>query len=165
MGLHCRLARRHQGRQRSRSTQYSDQCKLTPQDELELINFIGGLEKQGLPPTKTMVQYFASTIAGVRVSSSWVTRFQHLHHDTLIQKWANGMDAERHNADSNIKYNKYFDLLHEKMEKYKVQPHNTYNMAEGSETIWSQLYSRTNGCTTCRDLFCKDAVVKGLGIS
>jgi hypothetical protein len=124
------LARRHQGRQRSRSTQYSDQCKLTPQDELELINYIGDLEKRGLPPTRTMVQNFASTIAGVRVSPSWVTRFQHRHHNALIQKWTNGMDAERHNADSNVKYNRYFDLLHEKMETYKVQPHNTYNMDE-----------------------------------
>jgi hypothetical protein len=57
------------------TTQYSDHCKLMPQDELELINYIGDLEKQGLLPTRTIVQNFASTIADVCVSSSWVTCF------------------------------------------------------------------------------------------
>ena len=40
------------------------------------------------------------------------------------------MDAERHNADLNVKYNRYFNLLHKKIEKYKVQSHNTYNIDE-----------------------------------
>jgi hypothetical protein len=38
------------------------------------------------------------------------------------------MDSVRHNADSESKYNLYFDLLYQKMEEYQVEPQNIYNM-------------------------------------
>jgi hypothetical protein len=40
------------------------------------------------------------------------------------------MDSVRHNADSESKYNLYFDLLYQKMEEYQVEPQNIYNMDE-----------------------------------
>jgi hypothetical protein len=40
------------------------------------------------------------------------------------------MDRSRHKAVSKLKYDKYFGLLHGKMEEYNVQPHNTYNIDE-----------------------------------
>jgi hypothetical protein len=40
------------------------------------------------------------------------------------------MDANRHFADSYLKYKLYFDLLHDKMTQYNVQLHNIYNMDE-----------------------------------
>jgi hypothetical protein len=40
------------------------------------------------------------------------------------------MDCQRHQADSLLKYDLYFDLLHSKMTEYNVQPHNIVNMNE-----------------------------------
>ena len=40
------------------------------------------------------------------------------------------MDAKRHQADSRAKYSLYFDLLHQKITQYDVEPGNTYNMDE-----------------------------------
>jgi AraC-like DNA-binding protein len=39
------LARRHQGRQHSRATQYCNQLKLTPNQEQELVLYIGDLTR------------------------------------------------------------------------------------------------------------------------
>jgi hypothetical protein len=40
------------------------------------------------------------------------------------------MDSLRHNADSNVKYMLYFDLLHAKMKQYNIQPCYCYNIDE-----------------------------------
>jgi hypothetical protein len=63
--------------------------------------------------------------------------------------------AERYNADSNVKHNKYFDLLHEKMEKYKVQPHNTYNM--NKKCFMIGVIGRSKKTFTCQALESKQA--------
>jgi hypothetical protein len=65
------------------------------------------------------------------------------------------MDAERYNADSNVKYNKYFDLLHKKTEKYKVQPHKTYNMVKKYFMI--RVIGRSKETFTCQALESKQA--------
>jgi hypothetical protein len=77
-----------------------------------------------------MIRNFASVIAHERVSEAWVTRFVNRNRDSLIVKWARGMDAVRLHADSKRKYNLYFDLLHGKMREHKVKIRNTYNMDE-----------------------------------
>jgi hypothetical protein len=40
------------------------------------------------------------------------------------------MDADRHNADSFVKYKLYFDSLQAKIAEYDVEVENTYNMDE-----------------------------------
>jgi hypothetical protein len=40
------------------------------------------------------------------------------------------MDANRHQANSGAKYSQYFDLLHQKISQYDVEPRHTYNMDE-----------------------------------
>jgi hypothetical protein len=40
------------------------------------------------------------------------------------------METGRHQADSGDKYRLYFELLHQKMAQYDVEPENTYNMDE-----------------------------------
>ena len=40
------------------------------------------------------------------------------------------MDVLRHQADSQRKYELYFELLHRKIVQYKVERCNTYNMDE-----------------------------------
>ena len=57
------LSRRHCGVCASREDGNSTRQKLTPQQEYELIGYIGKLTEQGLQPTRQMVQNFASKMA------------------------------------------------------------------------------------------------------
>jgi hypothetical protein len=124
------LGRRIRGRTRPIEAKATSQQKLNPRQEMELVEYIGDLTKRGLPPTREMIQNFASEVAQERLSESWVTRFIKRNHDSLIIKWSSGMDANRHSADSYSKYKLYFDLLHDKITQYDVQPYNIYNIDE-----------------------------------
>jgi ParB-like chromosome segregation protein Spo0J len=124
------LARRHQGRQGSQTDQKHSQQKLNPQQEATLVQYIENLTRKALPPTREMIQNFASQIAAEPVSEAWVRRFVGRHSDHLVCKWTSGMDAVRHKADSKHKYKLYFDLLHQKMQQYDIQQCNSYNMDE-----------------------------------
>jgi hypothetical protein len=75
-----------------------------------------------------MIQNFSSTLAPWELSESWVTRFLHRHHLELITRWSTGVDRPHHLADSLIKCNLYFDLLHQKMREHEVEQRFTYNM-------------------------------------
>ncbi|KAF1999363.1 hypothetical protein P154DRAFT_554831 [Amniculicola lignicola CBS 123094] len=76
------------------------------------------LTERHIPPTREIVQNFASVIAKEPVSKSWVTRFINRHSIHLIL------------ADSGDKYCLYFDLLHSKINQYQIDPRYTYNMDE-----------------------------------
>ncbi|KAF2828924.1 hypothetical protein CC86DRAFT_287155, partial [Ophiobolus disseminans] len=54
--------------------------------EHELVLYFKQLTKRGLPPTRAMVQNFASTIAKTGVSKSWVTRFINQNDNAIISK-------------------------------------------------------------------------------
>jgi DNA-binding Lrp family transcriptional regulator len=124
------LARRCKGTQGSKQEQISNQQKLHPQQELELVEYLKRLTDRGLAPRKEMVRSFASQIAQEPVGEKWVKRFLSRNDSHLTFQWTTGMDSVRHKADSEDKYNLYFELLHQKMEEYKIEPRNTYNMDE-----------------------------------
>ena len=124
------LSRRHRGVQRSMKEYAVNKQLLSPHQEEELVKYIIGLTKRGLPPTKEMIQGFASEVVKKEVGDGWVLRFVERHRDTLITKWTSGMDRNRHQADSEHKYSLYFDLLESKISEYSVLPENTYNMDE-----------------------------------
>ena len=124
------LTRNATGQTRPHEDAAIAQCKITPQQEEELVKYIEGLKERHLPPTRQMIQNFATEITGDEVSESWVTRFLNRHLDRLIVKWSDPMTAERHNAESYNKYKEYFDILQLKITQYDVLPENTYNMDE-----------------------------------
>jgi hypothetical protein len=68
--------------------------------------------------------------ASKHIGDGWVTRCIERKKDHLISKWTKGMDAVRHHADSEAKYDQYGDLLHGKITQYEVEPAHTYNMDE-----------------------------------
>ncbi|KAF2031927.1 hypothetical protein EK21DRAFT_30254, partial [Setomelanomma holmii] len=102
--------------------------KLHLQQELELVEYINDLIKKGLPHTREMTQKFGEEIAHEHIGDGWVTRFVERNDDYLISRWTTGMDAVRHHADSEAKYDLYFDLLHQKIKEYNVEPAHTYNI-------------------------------------
>jgi hypothetical protein len=77
-----------------------------------------------------MLKNFATAVTKWEVADSWVDRFLHRHADKLTTKWTTGIDCERHLADSQRKYELYFNLLHSNMREYGFDKRNTYNMDE-----------------------------------
>ena len=128
------LARRHRNQCQPRTLAH---LALHPQHEEELIQYIKGLTERRLPPTRSMIRNFASSLAGRDVSETWVTRFINRNSSHLISRWQTAMDRKRHKADSEAKYSLYFDHLHDKMKEYNVEPTHIYNMDEKGFQIGS----------------------------
>jgi hypothetical protein len=106
---------------------YAAQQELSPQQE-ELVRYLGELTARELPPTRAMIQNFASNILKKHIGEIWVTHFIRRNRNQFISKWSAGINATRLNANSKRKYELYFDLLHHKINQNNVQPHNIYNM-------------------------------------
>jgi hypothetical protein len=141
------LARRHKGVAVSRDTQAQNQQALHPQQEHELLRYIERLTSQGLPPTRPMIQRFASDITKKELGKGWVDRFIQPYQVDLISRWATGIDRSRHQADSGLKYKLYFDLLIDKISQYNIEPRNIYNIDKkgfmlGVLTRSKQVFSR-----------------------
>ncbi|KAF1828828.1 hypothetical protein BDW02DRAFT_511389, partial [Decorospora gaudefroyi] len=98
------LSRRHRGVRRSNEAIGATQQLLNPQQEIELIRYMGKCSRRGLPPIREIVQNFGSAIAKCEVSESWVARFLHRYSDQFTTKWSAGIDHERHNADNKERY-------------------------------------------------------------
>jgi hypothetical protein len=124
------LSRRYKGSQGTRAKKGINRRKISPEQEAGLVAYIIGLTKRGLPPTRKVVQNFASYVAKKPVGVGWVTRFINRNKAHLISHWTNGMDKVRHEADSEVKYKYHFNLLHGKMEEHHILAENTYNIDE-----------------------------------
>ena len=122
------LIRRHQRVTQARTIANTSRRLLNPQQELEQHN--ARLTEQGTPPTRLTKQQSASQLAGRPVSMVWVDRFIRRDSDSLLPRWVAGIDRNRHNVDSGVKYNAYFNLLHGKIAEYGVEPRHIYNMDE-----------------------------------
>ncbi|KAG9191609.1 hypothetical protein G6011_01526 [Alternaria panax] len=91
------LARRHKGETEA----YGIRKRfLHPQHETELVRYIDTLNERRTPPTRAMIQRYASSLAGFEVTEQWVSRFINRHPDHLISRYTKGMTRLRHSADS-----------------------------------------------------------------
>ena len=64
------LMEKHHGHTNSNATKSLNQRKINPQQEEELVQYILGLTSKGLPPTRAMIQNFASVVAKQEVGKS-----------------------------------------------------------------------------------------------
>jgi hypothetical protein len=87
--------------------------KLSPQQEDELVLYMESLTACQLPPTRAIVQNFASKIARERVSERWVSRFLIRHNDSLTPRWTDAIDRDRHQADSGHRYKAFFEEIYD----------------------------------------------------
>jgi hypothetical protein len=69
------LRRRHQGTQLDHAGAANNKQLLSPQQEIELVQYINELIEQGLPPARTIIQNFGSAVAPWACSKRWVSRF------------------------------------------------------------------------------------------
>jgi hypothetical protein len=114
------VSRRHPGISSTRETKYDNLKALNATQQQQLIEYIRSLSRQGLPPTRDMIQNVGSKIAGRAVSESWATRFINQNDIQLISRWATPMDRSRHNADSRLKYKQYYDELYRRIDQYHI---------------------------------------------
>ncbi|KAF7565071.1 hypothetical protein PtrM4_045050 [Pyrenophora tritici-repentis] len=121
------LMRRHKGETEAYGVR---QLSLHPQHETELVKYIQTLTERRLPPTRLMIQRFASSLARKAVSETWVSRFLRRHPNHLISAYSKGMSKQRCKADSGAKYSLYFKLLLNKIEEYNISPTYIFNMDE-----------------------------------
>jgi hypothetical protein len=124
------LSRRYRGVQTSHAEQYENQRLLNDQQESELVEYIDKLCQRGLPPTREMLQGFASEICRQPVGKNWPNRFINRHKLDLVSRWTTGLDRQRKQADSAFRYKLYFELLERKIKEYSVEPQHIYNMDE-----------------------------------
>ncbi|KAF1346406.1 hypothetical protein EJ07DRAFT_59344, partial [Lizonia empirigonia] len=94
------MQRRMDGQTVPRTEHTANTRKLSLQQEDELVLYIESLTARRLPPTRAMIQNFASEIARERVSERWVSRFLIRHNNSLTPQWTDAMDRDRHQADS-----------------------------------------------------------------
>jgi hypothetical protein len=81
---------------RSKEEGYASQQALSPQQEIELVQYIERLKKRGLPPTREIIKNFSSEVAKRQLGESWVTRFINRNKIHLISKRTTGIDRNRH---------------------------------------------------------------------
>ena len=113
----CTLARRHKGIHKAHGLR---RLSLHPHHETELVQYIDTLTERRLPPSREIIQRFASDLAGKEVLETWVTRFLQRHPNHLISAYSKGISKLRCNADLGAKYSLYFKLLVKKIEEYNV---------------------------------------------
>lgn len=106
------LRRRHKGEQRSRHVaDFEYKSHLSKQQEKDLIAYINRLTARGLPPTVSMVKYFAEELAKTTVGKNWVNGFVKRHDNELATGWLRGADLCRKKADNYSRIKRYFELV------------------------------------------------------
>ena len=80
------LARRHKGSSTSRAIASQNRRALHPHEEQQLLRYIKKLSSQGLPPSRAMIQRFASQIAQQELGVHWVDRYIHRYEAHLISR-------------------------------------------------------------------------------
>jgi len=81
-----------------------------------------------LPPTLAMVRTWASLTCGLEPGKNWSADFKRRHEAILDCRYLNTLDLERHKAESEPSFRQYFNILRQKMDHYRIQPQNCYNM-------------------------------------
>jgi hypothetical protein len=121
---------RHQGTKLDHAGAANSKQLLSPQQEIELVQYINELTEQGLLPTRTMIQNFASAVAAWACSKRWVSRFLCQNSAHLCSKWSFVRDRTCVKADSEKSYGHYLELLCAKFRQYNMEPRHIYNMDE-----------------------------------
>ena len=124
------LSQRHRRITRSREDTTEMKSLLSIQQERTLLGYINLLTERGLPLTPQMVRNFAFEISRITPGKNWVSRFIKRHKDKIKSSYLAPVDIARKRADNPYQYKLFYELLKEKIEKYKIKEHNMYNIDE-----------------------------------
>jgi hypothetical protein len=82
------LRRRHQGKMRSNAMEAEDRKLLSPQQEIQLVQYIEKLTGHNIPPTQSIIKNYAAAVGKWEPGDVWVTRFLERNKDHL--RWQMG---------------------------------------------------------------------------
>lgn len=124
------LSKRFRGKTGSVARRNEGRRLLTNKQEQELVKQIQRLREWCLPPTPAMVRSWAALICGSEPGKNWSADFRRRHESVLDCRYLNTLDLERHKAESEHSFRRYFNILRQKIDEYGIQPRNCYNMDE-----------------------------------
>ena len=75
-----------------------------------------------------MVRNFAFKISRITPKENWVSRFIKRYKDKIKLSYLTPADIARKRANNSYQYKLFYELLKEKIKKYKIKVHNIYNM-------------------------------------
>ncbi|KAF1837645.1 hypothetical protein BDW02DRAFT_490954 [Decorospora gaudefroyi] len=122
------LSRRYQGNSQPHIEAMQEHHIVDPHYEKELVQYIESLTARGLPPSKSMIKNFASTVSKWEVLDRWVDRFLDRNNPNLTIRYTVGIDRDRQQANTKEAYRLYFDILNSKIKLYKIKARHSYNM-------------------------------------
>lgn len=122
------LTERYKGR-RSRAEVNRSNQKLTPPQEDILKAWIKELGYRGIPMTPALIREKARAICGVDVGVKWPSKYCSRHLD-LRTRYTRSLEACRGRALNYDIISRYLSMLADLIERYKIKPHNIWNMDE-----------------------------------
>ena len=132
-----KLQRYITGKGRTRAEYSETQQKITPNEEIVLINFILESADRGFPLQHREICQFANTIlqshlgsAYEPVSKSWIFRFLDRHHNKLQSHWSKPLDTQRARSLNPDAVKSWFDLVEENIVRAGIAKENIYGMDE-----------------------------------
>ena len=124
------LSKRWRGITGSQEDYYLSLQQLTETQETELVEYVNKLTNRGFPPTPQLLKNIAESLSQKTLGPNWVARFYQRHRTRLASIYLRTIDHKRKMADNSQHFQHFFDLLREKIEKFRIQPRHIYNMDE-----------------------------------
>ena len=101
---------------------------LLIQQERTLFGYINLLTKYSLPPTPQIVRNFAFKILRITPKKNQVLRFIKYYKNKIKSSYLALADIAYKRTDNLYQYKLFYKLLKEKIEKYKIEVYNIYNI-------------------------------------
>jgi len=136
-GLNHRLLRRRVlDLGTSKATSNATKSHLTEAEATNLIDFAIEMARRAFPLRVKELEKHTTEIVRTRkpdfkgVGKNWAPRFLIKHGKRISTKWGVSLDTVHAKTVTPAAVEHYFNMLHETLEKYNIQPHNLYGFDE-----------------------------------
>jgi hypothetical protein len=106
-----RLSRLYNGRIGLKEDYDDNRGLLSKQQDLQLVELVNRLTRDGLPPTPRMVCQFCKDLCGKLPNKDWSHCWLARHKDDVDSGLLKGFDLDHKKADSFWQYRAYFKLV------------------------------------------------------
>ena len=108
-------------------------CKLTPQEESAIVQYILDLDSRGFPPRPQDVQEMADLLLAIqsesRVGKNWTSNFIK-HHTEIKTKFSRKYNYKRAQYEDPVIIGNWFKLIQNTIAKYRIMNEDIYNFDE-----------------------------------
>jgi hypothetical protein len=106
-----RLSRHFRGLATTKDAFHDRLRLLSKQQDLQLVELVNSLSRDGFPPRPKLVRQLARDLCGTLPARNWPQSWLKRHSDQLTSGNLKGFDLARKKADSYWQYSAYFDLV------------------------------------------------------